>query len=403
MSHYQSLKNFIDSSTTSIFCADTIEKTLKDLGYSLFDFSKNHPLPKGQKIYIRHHGFIGAFILPKHQILHARYLLSHTDSPCLKLKPQPILKIGQMNLLTCETYGSPLLSSYMGKALKLVGQVAIDSTSGIVTKSIKLDRTFVIPDPAIHLSKESNASLDKGKLHALISVDEDVTLNTLLGIKEQILGHNLYLVPDLSVHEFGGKNKLYMGPRFDNLSSCFAACEALKEAQNQDESLTSVLFFDHEEIGSETCDGAKSHFFKKRLKRIIDAYDPDHMLDIKSMAFSCDVAHANHPSYPDKFDTEHPINLGSGVVIKHHSQHKYAQDLNLFAYARKMCPKSQLFTMRNEVGTGSTLGPYFTSMMSIPTQDIGLGLIGMHSSCEIISENDLNYMIEFLKGFLNGK
>lgn len=398
MSYFHKLKNFLDNSLTSVFATDLIEKQLIQSGYKAFDFSSEKQVPKGEKIYVRHKGQIAAFCLPK-QLKNARYLLAHTDSPCLKLKPQPLIKNQGMNFLVCEMYGSPLLSSYLGQGLTLAGQVVIDTKDGLRTETIRSERTFLIPEPAIHLSKDANATLDKGKLHALIGYGEDITLEKLIGVKDKILAHNLYLVPNNSLLDMGLTHKLFAGPRMDNLSSCFALIETLEQATPQDSNLLGAFFFDHEEIGSETIDGAKSHFFKKRLKKIIDAYEPSLMLDVNSMAYSLDVAHANHPSFSDKFDEHHPVILGQGVVIKHHSQHKYAQDLELFAYAKKFCPMSQVFTMRNEVGTGSTLAPYFASVFSIPTQDIGLPLLAMHSCTEIIAETDLKNMIEFLQGF----
>lgn len=400
MSHFKDLKNFLDNSLTSIFAANHIETSLVGAGFKKLDIHKTGAVPKGEKIYIRDKGQIAAFCLPTKALHQARYLLAHTDSPCLKLKPHPLITKEGMDFLVCEPYGSPLLSSYLGQPLTLAGQIALDTKDGIKIQSISLDRTFLIPEPAIHLSKDANASVDKGKLLAFIGMHQDrFSIEKLLNVKDPIIAHDLYLVAANSLLEMGLEAKLFAGPRLDNLSSCYSMCEVLKEAICQQDTLLGAFFFDHEEIGSETASGAKSHFFKKRLKHMIDAYSPIGMIDIQTQAYSLDVAHANHVCYPDKFDEQHPCILNHGVVIKHHSQHKYAQDLTLFAYAKKHLAKSQVFTMRNEIGTGSTLGPYFSSLFSIPTQDIGLPLLGMHSCTEIIAENDLAIMIEFLKGF----
>lgn len=398
MSYFKDLKFFLDSCPTSIFAADFIESILEEHGFRSFDPSSLDPFPKGEKIYIRHKGQIAVFCLP-YKLDNARYLLAHTDSPCLKLKPKPLIKNQGLNFLVCETYGAPLLSSYLGRALTLAGHVALDTKEGIKIQKVQSENTFLIPEPAIHLSKDANATLDKGKLHALIGPGDDLSLEKLLHLKDPIIAHDLYLVAANSLLELGLEHKLFAGPRMDNLSSCFALCETLKQVSCQHDTLLAAFFYDHEEIGSETVDGAKSHFFKKRLKQIIDSYDVTSMLDVKSAAFSLDVGHANHPNYSDKFDEQHPVTLGGGVVIKHHSQHKYAQDLELFAYAKKHLKSAQIFTMRNEIGTGSTLGPYFASLFSIPTQDIGLGVLSMHACMEIIAENDLKVMVEFLRGF----
>jgi len=250
MSYFQDLKFFLDKSFTSLFAADQIEAILKDAGYQKSDLSNPSSIKKGEKIYIRHKGQIAAFCLPSKNLQKAHYLLAHTDSPCLKLKPQPLMSKQGLSFLVCEPYGSPLLSSYLGRPLELAGQIALDTKEGIKIQNVKLERSFLIPEPAIHLSKDANASLDKGKIHALVGKQEELTLEKLLNVKDPIIAHDLYLVAANSLLELGLEAKLFAGPRMDNLSSCFALCEALKKASCVEDTLLSALFFDHEEIGS---------------------------------------------------------------------------------------------------------------------------------------------------------
>lgn len=392
MPYFKQFQQFIDLSPTAYFCSKTLEQQLKEAGYEPFE-----NLNKNKKIFIRHEGFSAAFCLPKN-LKKAHYLLAHTDSPCLKLKPHPLMTECGLSFYVSEPYGSPLLSSYLGKPLRLAGKVALDTPNGPLVTPIEHPGPFFIPDPAIHLSKEANASLDRGKLHVLVGFDHKASLEEILKVKYKILAHDLYLTSSAPLVQVGLDHHILAGPRLDNLSSCFAVMETLKTAKPAENTLYGALFFDHEEIGSQTLHGAHSHLIKQILDKIYRLYGSD---SVKEQAFSIDVAHANHPSFPDKFDTQHPIYLGAGVVLKHHVQHKYAQDLELFAYARKKLKTSQIFTMRNEVGTGSTLGPYFSSLCGIPTQDIGLPLLGMHSTTEMIAQSDLATLIDFSQGFFH--
>jgi aspartyl aminopeptidase len=298
-------------------------------------------------------------------------------------------------------YGSPLLSSYLGKPLKIAGSYIVETPTGVEQVYIDLSKKLAfIPDPAIHLSKDANATLDKGHLFALISSDKTMTLEKLLDEKRKILSHNLYLVSSDEPKVFA--ENLIASPRMDNLSSSFALLEALLSSKSDENTLSCVIFYDHEEIGSLSLQGAQSHLLKDLLNDLIQKHYGTPFSFIHKEAYSIDVAHANHASFLDKYDIGHPIYLNHGIVIKHHAQHRYAQDLHLYANLKKTKLPFQEFTMRNEIGTGSTLGPYFTTLFGCPTQDIGIGLLGMHSTCEIIGEKDLENLISFAKGIIHG-
>ena len=106
----------------------------------------------------------------------------------------------------------------------------------------------------------------------------------------------------------------------DNLLSCEAILSGLREASAESENFRGAFFFDSEEIGSETRDGAAGNFADAMLLRIADSlsFNRGEFLGIlsDSLLLSLDVAHATHPAFSEKMETNHSPILGNGVVLK---------------------------------------------------------------------------------------
>ena len=89
-----------------------------------------------------------------------------------------------------------------------------------------------------------------------------------------------------------------------------------------------LVCFDHEEIGSESAQGAGSPVMGEALSRILGCFDTsDEMLRRtvrKSFLISADVAHAIHPNYPEKHEKNHQPVLNKGTVIKTNQNQRYA-------------------------------------------------------------------------------
>ena len=75
------------------------------------------------------------------------------------------------------------------------------------------------------------------------------------------------------------------------------------------------------------------------------------------------------------------------------------------AYFQKICKnanvKYQLNTNRSDVAGGSTLGVVSIRQVSIPSVDIGLAELAMHSAYETAGSLDLEYLIKALEEFYN--
>jgi aspartyl aminopeptidase len=163
-----------------------------------------------------------------------------------------------------------------------------------------------------------------------------------------------------------------------------------------------AAFFNNEEVGSETREGAAGNFLKSVLSSLVSAGELAESL-ASSLALSIDMAHAEHPNFTQKHESNHAPVLGGGVVLKTNSQKRYASDVFSNAQFKLLCKQSnipyQTFVMRNDMPCGSTVGPTVSAMLGIPTVDIGEPMLSMHSIREMTAVSDHESMIRLVSAF----
>lgn len=97
---------------------------------------------------------------------------------------------------------------------------------------------------------------------------------------------------------------MFSAPRIDNLSSVLAILNGLMEGGR--DAVNVAAFFDHEEIGSRTKQGAGSMVLSMVLEKISSGLNLDRTQFLQglseSMLLSVDVGHAFHPNYAEKMD-----------------------------------------------------------------------------------------------------
>lgn len=124
----------------------------------------------------------------------------------------------------------------------------------------------------------------------------------------------------------------------------------------------------------------------------------------KSLCLSVDLTHAVNPNYVGKHDPRHMPFLNKGPVIKFNAEQRYASDGYSAAYVIHLCEKLtipyQFFVSRNDIGSGSSIGPVNASRTGIPTVDIGSPQLSMHSCREIMAAQDHLEMCRLLSAFL---
>ena len=154
-----------------------------------------------------------------------------------------------------------------------------------------------------------------------------------------------------------------------------------------------LCVFDSEEVGSGSVQGAASVLLPDVLRRIGEAMDwnLDTML-AQSFMISADNGHAIHPNHPEYADPTNAPVMGQGVVLKYNANLSYCTDGVAAAIFRKVCTRAgvevQTYCNRADIPGGSTLGRISLGKVSVPTADIGLPQLAMHSSYETAAVAD---------------
>ena len=224
--------------------------------------------------------------------------------------------------------------------------------------------------------------------------------------KEDISDYELFIYQTERGSTIGAYDEMYSSPRLDNLTSVFAQMRAIVNCDRHD-GINLAIFYDNEEIGSTTKQGAASQVIMLILEKIYVAlgYDRDYMINdiLSGMMVSIDVAHATHPNLPEKSDITNKVSLNGGIVIKESASQSYANDAQGISAVKSICEKFdckyQIFVNRSDMPGGRTLGSISSTVLPMRTIDIGIPLLAMHSSRELMGKNDEKNLEKFLTGF----
>jgi len=212
---------------------------------------------------------------------------------------------------------------------------------------------------------------------------------------------------------FGADAELIAAGRMDNLTSVHASLVALLHAVESGDTGDDVLVlaaFDHEEVGSASTTGAAGPILEDVLARTAAALGADldatRRMYARSTCVSADAAHSVHPNYVGKHDPGHHPLIGAGPVVKINANQRYASDAETVARWRRACRAagvpSQDFVSNNAMPCGSTIGPITATRLGIPTVDVGVPLLGMHSARELAGVQDQLWFAEALEAYLIG-
>jgi aspartyl aminopeptidase len=233
----------------------------------------------------------------------------------------------------------------------------------------------------------------KGKLRALL---EEAAGGTLLGA-------DLYLYVRQRSSIWGLDNEFISAPGLDNLLCVWGCAQGFL---NSGDSAAIPVFavFDSEETGSNSRQGADSTMLSTILSRISRCLNLDHdrMLS-NSMMVSADMAHALHPNHPEYADPANAPLMNGGVVLKFNASKNYVTTGLSAALFRKICAKAdvplQTFHNRADIKGGSTLGYISMNHVSVPSVDIGLAQLAMHSCYETAGIHDPFYLETAMTAF----
>ena len=410
----EGLLGFLDASVTPFHAVENMRIMLENAGFVRLYEELPWSLEEGKKYFvIRNDASLVAFTYPKEK----EYLIigAHTDSPTLKLKPNPIVKEHGVVKMAVEPYGGLLLNPWFDRDLSIAGKIYYLNSDNIIKDAlINWQKPLcIIPSLAIHLddkaNKDSSVNKQTDMMPVLQSGDDfcfEDFLKELLrksGHEDvvELYAHDLSLYDTQKAELVGIKEDFIASARLDNLLSCYVGLLTICSVSDEDAYM--FVANDHEEVGSESSAGASGNFFESVYRRMFGSYEAFIQSTRRSTLLSCDNAHAIHPNFPSKHEPSHAPYMNSGVVVKINANQRYASSAKTVSkflnIATSLNLPVQKFVTRSDMGCGSTIGPITATRIGIDTLDVGLPTLGMHSIRELAGVNDAYELYKILLGY----
>jgi len=344
---------------------------------------------------------------------------AHTDSPCLRIKPNPQVQKFGYTQLAVEVYGGALLHPWLDRDLSIAGRVSgLKKNGDLFHEIIDFEKPVaMIPSLAIHLNRDanSNSTINEQKhLPLIFSQSDNPGKSKTTDFKAELLKYcgrdaKQILEYELSCYDtqapslVGLNEEFLSAARLDNLLSTYIGARAMLDSKGKQAAL--FIASDHEEVGSASASGAQGPFLKSVLERITNSAGQLTQTISRSTLISCDNAHGIHPNYADKHDQNHGPILNQGPVIKINNNQRYASNSISSAKFKQLCSANkiptQTFVVRSDMRCGSTIGPITATEIGIETLDIGAPQWAMHSIRETAGTQDCEYLYKALSAFIN--
>ena len=412
---------FLHDSPTPYHAVAEAARRLAAAGFRALDETSSWTdlAPGGYYVTSSETNLIGFVVPPVAQRTSFQIVGAHTDSPNLRLKPQPEYTNEGYAQLGVEVYGGVLLSSWLDRDLGIAGRLLVREDSGaIASRLVSIRKPLLrVPQLAIHLDREVN---EKG-----LVLNRQEHLAPIYGLRpeglagtrgmlahvaeaagvdvERIAGSELMLF-DLAAPTLGGAaNELIFSARLDNLAMCHAAVTALAQVKSPS-AISVIALFDHEEVGSASAAGAGSAVLPRILERLVGDREAFLRACARSTCISADMSHAVHPNYANRHEPRHKPQLNGGPVIKTNVQQRYATTAATAAMFEALCREEdvpvQQYVVRTDLPCGSTIGPITSTLLGIATVDVGNPMLSMHSARELCGSKDPEMMNRVLTRYL---
>lgn len=362
-----------------------------------------------------------------------RIIASHTDHPGFRVKENPEVKQGSYVKLNVESYGGAILNTWLDRPLGAAGCAWVRVKDGRAAKFlVDFDGpAFVIPNVAIHMNRKINEGIELNKQIDMLPLAYAREVHAQNGSNEKDYSfreelayhihriHNVSVKPedilsyDISIYNaekpvyVGRDRELLMAGGIDNVSSEKACLDAITGIEDNKGIIISA-FFDHEEVGSRSKNGADSSMLANIIERICISLGHDRneylAMVMNGEFLSLDVAHANNPNHPEKYDPTSGVSLGSGVTIKCSSRQNYCTDADMTAQLLELAGnngvKCSVNYLRSDIPGGSTIGSILSSQLPMRSADIGIPILAMHSAMETMSVSDQRNLDRLAAAFL---
>ncbi|EDK36148.2 hypothetical protein PGUG_00246 [Meyerozyma guilliermondii ATCC 6260] len=347
---------------------------------------------------------------------------SHVDALTAKLKPCSIKpNVDGYQMLGVANYSGSLQKNWLDRDLGIGGGVIIKKNDKVSRKIVSSGSFPIarIPSLAEHFGAVADGPYNKetqmvpiigyGEAKEASETEKSAPLYgkhplpllryvaTRAGCKlEEIVGVDLELYDIQSACRGGLDNEFMFAPRIDDRLCSFAAINALLSSASEIKNSTTlkqwnglnmVLLADNEEIGSGSRTGAKGKFLSTTLKRILSARNLQlqhlSVTFANSLILSADVTHALNPNFKSAYlDNHYPV-PNKGLTIKMDANGRVMTDSIGTAMMQKIAEKNNLqfqtFHVRNDMPSGSTIGPILAVETGARVVDVGLPQLSMHS------------------------
>ena len=420
MDTVQKLFRFLDESPTCYHAAANAKAALTAAGAVELRESEQWKLEKGT-LYVVERGdsALVAFRVPEGPFHGFLMAAAHSDSPTFKVRETAeAASAGNTLRLSVEPYGGGVWRGWLDRPLSVAGRVVIRQGDRLVSRLVNIDRDLlVIPGVAIHMDRSVNKGAELNPAVDLLPLlgcgKEPGAFRKLIAEaavvrEEHLLSTELFLYPRTKAVQTGLNGEFIVSPRLDDLQCVFGCLEGFLAAKPGG-SLPVLAVFNNEEVGSNTRQGADSTFLTDVLERIAHGCGLDSeawkAAVANSFMVSADNAHAIHPAHPEYADKgEFPV-LGGGIVIKYNANQRYTTDAVSGAVFQAICQEAgvpvQRYSNRADLPGGSTLGNISTAHLSVPTVDIGLPQLAMHSICETAGAADTDHLVKAMTAYFS--
>ncbi len=419
------LMDFINDATCSFTTVLAVEKTLQEKNFKQLSMQDDWKNIEPGKYYVKiYDSTLMAFTVGDnlYKGKGVKIAACHTDSPALYIKPNPEMVTSKYGKLNVDIYGGPILNTWLDRPLSVSGRITYKSEN-VFKPNVRIvdfkDSICTIPNMAIHINREVNKGFELNRqtdMAPLCAYLEDELSKENFFMKfveektgipmEDILDYEFYVYNNDKPEYVGIGKKYISAPRIDNASSVMACLNGVIDAYC-DVNVCVSIFYDNEEIGSRTKQGADSTYVSMILEKLYIAlgYTREEYINaiINGFYLSLDVAHGHHPNHPEKSDPTNVNMLNEGLVIKRAANQSYGTDSVAIGAIEQICKqaniKYQKYSCRSDGTTGSTLGTIANKYLPMHLVDVGIPILAMHSARELMAVNDQKMLEELVKEF----
>jgi aspartyl aminopeptidase len=381
-------------------------------------------IKNGDKIYFNRRGKAAVFCtIGKKSFAHGISIIaSHIDSPRLDLKMQPIYEDSGMAFFDTHYYGIIKPYQWTGIPLALHGFFILKDSQEL---NIKIgedpdDPRFFIADLLPHLGEEQMKKPAKDAVPAesldilagLNSAPGEsgagaVKLNILrllyekYGITEKdFVSAEICAVPAFPASDIGLDRSMVGGYGQDDKVCAYPALTAFLSV-SEPEYTSCLVLADKEETGSFGISGMKSAFFLRFINELLEAAGEsanERKVFSNSFCVSADVNTCWYPLYKEVLNEHGDARLNHGVILFRYWGEKGKENTNdadakTTASLIKILDENQILWQTGEggkvdSGNSGTMSRFFTNL-DIPSIDLGVPLLSMHSPLEAAAKADI--------------